>query len=154
MTRKPMILSDAHQQVLLSIDSGMDRVQSNYLPAVELVSEGYCRWARGNPASWTLELTSLGIDAVCMLLNPDAVDRIVLDKVDERVCRILDGDTVIGTAIKYAEGVWKTFNTDSVPMACGPMSSPEAVLLMFRIEEARMAGECSQALDLGQLMVA
>lgn len=153
MAKPTMILTNVHQELLLAIDSGMSTFQSNYPPAIELVSEGYCEWSRGNPDSWKLELTNFGVRAVCMIQRPDAVDSIALEKVDDRFYRIVDEDGLLGSAVKYGEGQWMPFDLGSRPMPGGMMTSPEAVLLMFKMEQARIANECTQALDIGQLRV-
>ncbi|MCZ7861184.1 hypothetical protein O9X98_07160 [Agrobacterium salinitolerans] len=151
MSKPPMILTNVHQELLLAIDSGMTTFQSNYPPAIELVSEGYCAWRGGNPSSWNLELTNFGVRAVCMIQQPDAVDSIVLEQVDDRFYRIVDEDGLLGSAVKYGDGQWMPFDLGSRPMPGGPMTSPEAILLMFKMEQARIANECTQALDIQQL---
>jgi hypothetical protein len=151
MAKLPMILTNVHHEILLSIDSGMRTFQSNYPPAIDLVSEGYCAWARGNPDSWNLELTNFGVRAVCMIQRPDAVEGIVLEKIDDRVSRIVDEDGLLGFAVKYGENEWMPFDPASKPLPGGLMSSPESVLLLFKMEQARIADECTQALDLQDL---
>jgi hypothetical protein len=146
-----MILTTVHQEVLLAIDSGMNRFQSDYPPAVDLVNEGYCEWARGNPDSWTLDLTNFGVRGVCMIKRPDIVEDISLEKVDDTVSRILDCGELLGFAVKYADDMWMPYDSHSRQMPSGTMSSPEAVLLMFKMHQARIADECTQALDIGQL---
>lgn len=146
-----MILTNVHHETLLAIDAGMRTFQSNYPPALDLVSEGYCAWKDGNPNSWNLELTNFGVRAVCMIQRPDAVDSIVLEKVDDRFYRIVDEDGLLGSVVKYDEGHWMPFDLASRPMPGGMMTSPEAVLLMFKMEQARIANECTQALDIQQL---
>jgi hypothetical protein len=151
MAKLPMILTTVHQEILLAIDSGMKRFQSDYPPAVDLVNEGYCEWARGNPDSWTLDLTNFGVRAVCMIEHPDVVEDIALEKVDDTVSRILDSGELLGFAVKYVEDMWMPYDSHSRQMPSGTMSSPEAVLLMFKMHQARIADECTQALDIGQL---
>ncbi|MCS4089406.1 hypothetical protein [Rhizobium sp. BK176] len=151
MAKPPMILTPVHQETLLAIDSGMKRFESSYPPAVDLVNEGYCEWARGNPDSWTLDLTNFGIRAVYMIEHPDIVEEISLEKVDDTVSRILDRGELLGFAVKYGEDMWMPYDNLSRRMPSGTMSSPEAVLLMFKMHQARIAEECTQALDIGQL---
>ncbi|MDW9481381.1 hypothetical protein GOB57_22295 [Sinorhizobium meliloti] len=154
MAKPPMTLTTVHQETLLAVEAGMSRFQSNYPPAVDLVAEGYCVWQRGSPNTWTLELTNFGLRALCMIHRPDAVDAIVLEQVDDTVCRIVDEDGLLGFAVKYGEDKWVPFDRASKPLPCGPLSSPEAVLLMIKMEQARIAAESTQALDIQQLRMA
>ncbi|MCV9964974.1 hypothetical protein OIU34_24060 [Pararhizobium sp. BT-229] len=151
MTKLPMILTTVHQEILLAIDGGMTVFQNSFPPAADLVAEGYCEWMGGNPMSWNLELTNFGVRAVCMIQHPEAVDDIRLEKIDETVCRIVDRDGLLGFAVKYGDDMWKPFDSSSRPLPSGTMSSPESVLLMFKMEQARIADECTQALDIQQL---
>ncbi|MNL68990.1 hypothetical protein D3C87_1937930 [compost metagenome] len=79
------------------------------------------------------------------------MDSITLEKVDDRFYRIVDEDGLLGSAVKYGEDQWMPFDMGSRPMPGGMMTSPEAVLLMFKMEQARIANECTQALDIQQL---
>jgi hypothetical protein len=151
MAKPPMILTSVHQEILLAIDSGMRVYNSTFPPALELVAEGYCAWKGGNPISWNLELTNFGVRAICMIHRPDAVEGIVLEKVDEMVSRIVDEDGLLGFAVNYGEDMWMPFDSASKPLPGGSMSSPEAILLRFKMEQARIAEECTQALDIQQL---
>jgi hypothetical protein len=154
MAKTPMILTTVHHQILLAIDSGMKTFQSNYPPALDLVSEGYCTWSRGTPNSWNLELTNFGVSAVCMIQRPDVIEGIALEKIDASVSRIVDEDGVLGFAVRYDDNKWLPLDSASNPLPSGFMTSPESVLLLFKMEQARIADECAQALDFRKLRMA
>lgn len=145
MNQTPMVLNSVHQSTLLAIDSGMSRFQSDYPAAIELVAGGYCAWLRGNPNTWELELTHLGNGAVSVLKRPEIVDSIALEKIDDVVCRVVDGDELLGFAVRYPNGRWVAFDSESNPITRDGLPSPESVLLLFKIQEARLA-ELEQSL--------
>jgi hypothetical protein len=146
-----MILTAVHQDLLLAVDAGMNRFQSDYPAAIDMVSEGYCQWVRGNPQSWTLELTTFGIRAVAMIKRPDLVEDIALEKVDDMVFRITDGGDLLGFAVRYGEDIWMPFDHQSRLMPGGTRTSPESILLMFKMHQVRIAEECTQAMNINSL---
>ena len=139
-----MMLKEVHRQTLLEIDGGMKRFPDSYPPALDLVREGYCAWRGGNPASWDLELTPLGVGAVALIKCPEA-DAIDVERVDNAVCRLSRQGEVIGFAVRQPNGRWAAYDEHWVGMSQQDFASPDAVALMLKMYEAEITLSCREA---------
>lgn len=144
MQKVPLVLDAVLRNTLLEVDSGYCRFLSSYAPAALLVDYGYCEWKDGDPDTWQLELTDMGVGAVAMIKCPEAVESITMEKVDAVVCRILQNGELRGFAVRYPNDKWVAFDENSLRMTEQEFSSAEAVLLMVKMFEAEMALSCRE----------
>jgi hypothetical protein len=138
MTSKPLILEEPHRELLLFADEGKYRVPPDYPFAQDLIREGYCRWSNDNPGTWLLNLTEKGHGAVALIRHPESVGNYRTQIVDDKLIRILDRDAVIGFTIQQDDKTWKAYNANCMPYDGNSYSSPAAVLLSFKMADARI----------------
>jgi len=138
MYNKRMMLQEPHRELLLFTSDGRYRVQPDYPPAQDLIREGYCTWSENNPATWILNLTEKGHGAVALIMHPESVDNFRIEVVDENLVRILDGDKVIGFTVRQENDTWKAYNANCMPYDGSEYSSPAAVLLSFKMTDAKI----------------
>lgn len=138
LVNQPITLQEPHRELLLQADAGFNRIHCDYPPAAELVREGYCVWAKGNPKSWLIELTPKGAGAVAMLKRPEAVTDFRLEEIDEVVSRVVNDGVVLGFAVRHPKGAWLAYTDQGSRFDSMEYSSPEAVLLSFKMFEAKL----------------
>jgi hypothetical protein len=138
MSTNPLILSEAHRELLLQVhgSKGVYHVTPSYPPAIDLYQDGYCTWKDDNPNTWMLELTVKGHDAVTLLLHPESDNLFQLQEIDDKFVRIIEGNKVAGFAVMHEPSKWKAYNANGSSYDDNTFSSPESVLLAFKMADA------------------